>query len=337
MDLKSAIELGAFAADTAVELGKNIPSILDHCTQTVEALERLTTTANSSFEHVIDTLNSSKYATIRKKEEFKDLKYSLKNAAVMMHRYADTVNDISYYCSKEEEHKRIVDALGVGDYQPLLRYLETLKKCISLAMDEHKIAQEEFKKVQSESASAAEYCKREAQKAKKKKRIARVVGGTVGTITAGGGIVVSGVVGGLTFGLGAPIVAGITAVVVPVVTGAATAATTGVVTHIVASDYNKGEQSFRRISTDFDDLNTVSSRMLLDLDKFHSSIISLSRKEEITRESANYDIKNPHSSTASIIEAANCLFHAFGNFYERSTPCQYKMEEIKNKMCQIEI
>lgn len=301
------------------EIGKNI---------------EYSTTIASSVDRMVNVLNSSKYGKIDKEHEIKDLKCHLKNAAVMIHRYVDSVDDIFHYGC---EDNTIVDALIKNDFNPLRSYLKTLQMRISHAMEAHKAAQDACSKVRSQSATAAKFCECKEQDAKTKKRLTKEWGGVLTGVAAVGGVGGS-IIGGLvTFGLGTTIEIGITAVVVPAVVGFGAAITEGVATHLLTSNYKELERNFKNMSKDLNDFINISSAMVLQLDKLHSCTISIakviSKDLHYSQSSRNEEVLHcSQSSIAVIIGAVRALLDTISKSSEMSSLCLQKLEELKSEV-----
>lgn len=277
--------------------------LTESCIRVSKNLEKLITEAESLFNRLLSTLNSSKFDAIKKEREIQGFITEFDCATKKVYKYIIIVDNIFHYCKEASED--IIAGLRKHNYLPLLDFLAVLKCRISQAMEAYEEAKTECKAVQSQSSTVADLCKIKAEEARTKKTIIRVVGTGFCVL-----VVTLAFAGSLTPSLGTVALAG---------TALSTIALSICIPH-----YEEGERVFRNFSTDMNYLHTVSSTMLSELDTLNILIESLSRERKIT---SNLIYNHPPSYT-SIIQSAEFLLNTASTTCEKSLPHLNKMKKM---------
>ena len=281
--------------------------LTESCIRVAKNLEKMIAEAESLFNRLLSTLNSSKFDAIKKEREIQGFMIEFDYATKKVYNYIIIVENIFQYCKKAS--KDIIADLKKDNYLTLLDFLAVLKSRISQAMEAYEEAKKECKAVQSQSSKVADLCKIKAEEARTKKTIVKVVGTGFGVV-----------VGALAFAGSLPPSLGTVAL--------AGTALSCIALSVCIPHYEEGERVFRSFSKDMNYLHTVSSTMLSELDTLNILIESLSRDREIVSNS----VYNHPSSYTSIIRSAEFLFNAASTTCERSLPHLSKMKGMTRRL-----
>lgn len=264
--------------------------------------------------------------------------HSLKLAFYKFYVYAERVNNFYWYGRNEDRMRSVTERIERGNLEELLDFIDDLARCLAGADGIYEDSMKAFQEVRRSSLDGAEYCSRQARKAKTKKGITTAGGGTVAGVAAGGTLVAAGVAGGIalsvaagffTFGIGTVVGLGLTAA--GGVTGAAACAGVSAITHICASHFNKMEEKLKCLKVAFKQAHSTVSTMTTEILTLKIEL------EEISNDVyAVQDAQNKYRLTSTLLHVVKRLFQRFDECHNQSSKFLQDLKEVDDKLKDIQ-
>lgn len=251
------------------------------------SLKEFVETLKKELKGICADVENIKYESYCKEIQIHDVKDSINSVANSALKFVDSVDDLFYYCMKTD-FSEIKKNAAKNDMVPLQKFVALMDKYLQQIGVKYDLFCDDCKTAMKKCGAAAERCYKLQAKANTRKNASRAIGGTVTTAAIVGGTVASIVAGVFTFGIG-------TAIGLPLT--AAASVTAGAVTHVVAEDFAKMEDVFRRYSGKFSLLLSLA----LDIKENAASVHREVEKYENSHRPLQYiDVHNYSSICATL-------------------------------------